>query len=123
MTLLDAASATGDSRRQTVGQLFDAVVGLAPARQVERLRELSGDAETVSLVEDLLFTQTRHLSRDVAPLSRLIGELTDTELSVGETLGTWKLVERLASGGMGRCSWPSVTPDMSPPDSVPPVPV
>lgn len=101
MTLLDPAGATADSGRQTVGQLLDAVVGLAPHRQAERLRELTDDAETVSLVEDLLLAQTRHLGRDVAPLSRLIGELGDTELNVGETLGAWRLVERLASGGMG----------------------
>jgi serine/threonine-protein kinase len=101
MSVLDAADAADEGRRYTVGQLLDAVGALPAASQGDRLRELTDDDATILLVEDMLLTQTRHLSRDVAPLSRMIAGLGDTELHVGDVLGAWRLSERLASGGMG----------------------
>ncbi|MGH8084327.1 MAG: protein kinase domain-containing protein [Lysobacter sp.] len=101
MTLLDSASATGDSRLHGAHALFEAIAGLPPRRQHERLRELTCDAQTIAMVEDLLDAHTRSLDSLGASLSTAVAASPDTELSVGDTLGAWKLVECLASGGMG----------------------
>src|SRR5690606_2952448 len=44
---------------------------------------------------------TASLDRALRPLGELMAALPETELQVGDRLGQWQLVERLASGGMG----------------------
>ena len=90
-----------DANRPGEGQatraLFEQLLTVPLARQRERLRELTHDARTIALVEAMLDRHTRALHADDAPGSAL----PETELHVGDTLGPWRLVERLASGGMG----------------------
>lgn len=85
----------------TLRTLFDAVADLPPAAARARLAELTDDATRIDRVLALLQAQTASLGRAAAPLSALVADLPDTELAVGATLGPWRLVERLASGGMG----------------------
>ncbi|MGY0558957.1 protein kinase domain-containing protein [Lysobacter sp. A421] len=101
MTFLDLANATGAGQQLNARALFNAIADLPQVKQHERLRELTCDAQTIAMVEELLHARTRSLERrDAAGL--LSGSVsTDTELNVGDTLGSWRLVECLASGGMG----------------------
>ncbi|MDG2526191.1 serine/threonine-protein kinase [Stenotrophomonas sp. HITSZ_GD] len=64
------------------------------ARQRQRLRELTTDLRTIALVEAMLDRHTRSLQAGAAAPP-------ETELHAGDLLGPWRLVEHLASGGMG----------------------
>ncbi|HVJ38850.1 MAG TPA: tetratricopeptide repeat protein [Stenotrophomonas sp.] len=94
MTLNDA-NPPGEG--QATRALFEQLLTVPLARQRDRLRELTCDAHTIALVEAMLDRHTRALQADGATASAL----PETELHVGDTLGPWRLVERLASGGMG----------------------
>lgn len=85
----------------SVRELFDAVCDLPADARRARLAQMTGDVARIDQVLALLDAQTESLGRAVAPLSALMARLPDTELEVGDTLGPWRLSERLASGGMG----------------------
>lgn len=94
MTLTDAATpGEGEATRA----LFEHLLTVPLARQRQRLRELTTDARTIARVEALLDRHTRAAQADGA----IPKALPDTELNVGDQLGPWRLIERLASGGMG----------------------
>lgn len=101
MTFLDSVKSADVSQRQSARVLFDAIVALPPAAQHGRLRELTCDAQTIAVVEELLHERTRNLERVAVSGSFAAPALPDTELSVGDTIDAWRLVECLASGGMG----------------------
>ncbi|WP_257389321.1 serine/threonine-protein kinase, partial [Tahibacter caeni] len=52
-------------------------------------------------VEALVAAETRGLQRAATPVAALLAQLPETELDVGDRIGAWRLVEKLASGGMG----------------------
>jgi serine/threonine-protein kinase len=81
--------------------LFDAVCDLPAAQWRPRLEALSDDAALVDEALALLQAQTVSFNRALGPLSALMEALPEAELQVGDRLGQWQLVERLASGGMG----------------------
>ncbi|HYG05143.1 MAG TPA: serine/threonine-protein kinase [Stenotrophomonas sp.] len=94
MTLTDAAwPGEGEATRA----LFQQLLTVPLVRQRERLRELTTDEHTIALVEAMLDRHTRALQGDAAAATAP----PDTELHAGDMLGPWRLVERLASGGMG----------------------
>lgn len=104
MTGLDAAG-VGDAWQNSVRELFDEVTRLPPERQRARLQEMTADPRSdvrvLAEVDRLLDQQTRSIDHDLAPLTAMMSKLPDTELNVGDVLGSWRLVERVASGGMG----------------------
>jgi len=81
--------------------LFDAVCDLPQAQWRPRLDALCSDRALIDEVLALLQAQTVSFNRALGPLAALMGSLPETELQVGDQLGQWQLVERLASGGMG----------------------
>lgn len=91
MTWLELALAGLDeTRRITVRAFMQELGGQPRDAWRSRLREMTGDAETIALVETLLEQGA------VAPSVR-----PATELEPGDVVGNWRLQERLASGGMG----------------------
>lgn len=82
-------------------ELFDAVCDLPEPAQAARLDALCDDAALKREVRELLAAQTAAFGRALHPLGAAMADLADTELQVGDRLGAWRLVERLASGGMG----------------------
>ena len=89
------------ARWQELRELFDAVCALPSGQWRERLQALSDDPVLIEEALALLQAQTASLDRALRPLSELMAALPETELQVGDRLGQWQLVERLASGGMG----------------------
>jgi len=81
--------------------LFDAVCDLPEPVQAARLDALCDDAALKREVRELLAAQTAAFGRALRPLGAAMADLAGTELEVGDRLGAWRLVERLASGGMG----------------------
>lgn len=100
MTWLDNAG-LDESRQQTVRALLDELLRQPPALQRAHLRELTTDVETIAIVEQLLDQRTRSLGEGAAPTGEVAAKPPATELQAGDVLGTWRLVERIASGGMG----------------------
>jgi len=86
---------------QQLRDLFDAVCELPPDAWQAELERLTGDPELRRETLELLRSQTRSLERARAPVDGLLARLAAPELRPGDTLGPWRLVERLASGGMG----------------------
>jgi tetratricopeptide (TPR) repeat protein len=83
-------------------ELFDAVVELPPGAREAALRERCDDAllirEVLGLCEagDRAHTARLHAGRDAMLVS-----MTAPALSVGETLGPWRIVGEIGHGGMG----------------------
>ncbi len=90
------SASTGELRR-----LFDLVCDLPRAARRERLVEAGADTDTIAEIEALLDAEGATTARVRTPVARLLGELSETELGEGDSLGAWRLVRRLASGGMG----------------------
>lgn len=86
---------------QAARRLFEAVCDLPAAQQAPALASLTDDPALRREVEALLAAQTESFDRALRPLGELMSSLPDTELAEGEALGQWRLVQRLASGGMG----------------------
>lgn len=82
-------------------QLFDAVCDLPDGERARRLAELCDDPATRVEVEALVAAQTADLHRASQPMGRMLDTLVETELQEGDQLGSWRLVERMGSGGMG----------------------
>lgn len=96
-----AEQSAGVTTLRAVRRLFEAVCELPAEQQRPALHALTDDPGLRDEVEALLRSQTEALGRALRPLGELIATLPDTELAEGEALGQWRLVERLASGGMG----------------------
>lgn len=89
----------GDWRR--LRELFDAVCDLPEGAQAARLDSLCDDPTLKREVLELLAAQTSTFGRALRPLGAAMADLAEAELRVGDRIGAWRLVERLASGGMG----------------------
>ncbi len=98
MTLTDAGRPEEGGATRA---LFEELLTVPVVRQRQRLRELTSDAHTIAVVEAMLERHTRALHADAAPTSTPGDALPDTELRIGDLLGPWRLVEHVASGGMG----------------------
>lgn len=83
-------------------QLFDAVVELPPGAREAALRERCSDEDLVQEVlalcaaSDRARTAQLHAGRDAMLVS-----MAAPALSIGETLGPWRIVGEIAHGGMG----------------------
>jgi serine/threonine-protein kinase len=86
---------------QDLRRLFDAVCDLPPSQWEESLRTLSNDPALIREALALLHAQTAGFDRALQPLRELMGTLSTDELQIGDRLGVWQLIQRLASGGMG----------------------
>ena len=84
-----------------VRALFDEVCDLPREQWQERLRQLCDDPELIDETLLLLQAQTMRMSGVRSRLDTIISHALTPELDIGELLGPWRLVERLASGGMG----------------------
>lgn len=81
--------------------LFEAACELPPAEWRTTLESRTDDPALIEEVLALLDAQTVGFNRALQPLGELMSSLTDAGLQPGDRLGPWRLVERLASGGMG----------------------
>ncbi|QOW18777.1 serine/threonine protein kinase [Lysobacter ciconiae] len=84
-----------------VRDLFDQVCDLPQEQWRAHLAQLTDDAELTEEVCALLQAQTVGLSRVRSRLDTIISHALTPELDVGQRLGPWRLVDKLASGGMG----------------------
>ena len=82
-------------------QLFDEVCDLPAEQRRGHLQRSGASSDIVAEVEALVAAETRSLRRVVAPVAAILAQLPETELDVGDRIGAWKLVEKLAQGGMG----------------------
>ncbi len=92
--------ATG-SRFAQLRRLFEEVCDLAPEARLAHLRQSGESTDVVAEVEALIAAETRGLSRVVTPVAAILAQLPETELGLGDRVGAYRLVEKLASGGMG----------------------
>lgn len=92
---------TTGSRFAQLRRLFDEVCDLAPEQRGAHLRSCGADTDVVAEVEALVAAETRGLRRAVTPVAALLAQLPETELDVGDRVGSWRLTEKLATGGMG----------------------
>ena len=88
-------------RFREVKRLFDLICDEPMDTRRQRLRAECADSDVIAAVEALLAAETRSLRRAVAPVQALLQALPDTELQAGDQVGAWRLVRKLASGGMG----------------------
>lgn len=86
---------------QQVRELFDAVCELHPSQWRAELAKLSGDPQVIAETLELLEAQTCDLGRARDPMEQLLAASVPSELNEGDSIGPWRLCERLASGGMG----------------------
>jgi tetratricopeptide (TPR) repeat protein len=89
------------SRFAQLRRLFEEVCDLAPEARVAHLRGSGASTDVVAEVEALIAAETRGLRRAATPVAALLAQLPETELDVGDRIGSWRLAEKLASGGMG----------------------
>ena len=92
---------SGKDHWRQLRDLFDAVCDLPPDAWRAELERLTRDPQLLGETLELLQAQTRTLERARAPVDGLLASMSEPELRPGDTLGPWRLVERLASGGMG----------------------
>ena len=90
------STAPGELRR-----LFDLVCDLPTAQRHARLLAEGADAALIDEIEALLASEGTLAPRARAPVSRMLDGLPETELDSGDQLDAWRLLRRLASGGMG----------------------
>ncbi len=88
-------------RWKQVRALFDEVSELPREQWQSALGERCDDAAIREEVEQLLRSQTVGLSRVSNRLDEALARAFAPELGVGQRLGPWRLVERIAQGGMG----------------------
>lgn len=88
-------------RWRSLRDLFEAACDLPPSQWRPTLERLSADPALVEEAMAMLQAQTAGFERALQPLRDWIGGLQQPELSVGDQVGPWRLVERIASGGMG----------------------
>ena len=87
-----------------IRQLFDAVADLAPDAQRSALEKLTQDA---SIIEQVLRicgharTSDTIISSAISSNADDLTSMLSNELRIGDTLDTWKLIEKIGEGGMG----------------------
>ena len=86
---------------QELRGLFDMVCDLPPQQWRPELERTTGDPDLVERVMSLLEAQTLPMREAGASVARVLSQAADTEVRVGDTLGPWRLVERIGAGGMG----------------------
>lgn len=89
------------SRFAQLRRLFEEVCDLPPEARHAHLQGSGASTDVVAEVEALVAAETRGLHRVVSPVAALLAQLPETELDVGDRIGAWRLVRKLASGGMG----------------------
>lgn len=82
-------------------RLFEEVCDLPADERRSHLAKSGADTALAAEVEALISSETHELKRAVAPVAALLHAMPETELGIGDRIGAWRLVERLASGGMG----------------------
>lgn len=82
-------------------RLFEEVCDLAPEARLAHLRQSGESTDVVAEVEALIAAETRGLRRVVTPVAAILAQLPETELGLDDRIGAYRLVEKLASGGMG----------------------
>jgi len=82
-------------------RLFEEVCDLAPEARFAHLRQSGESTDLVAEVEALIAAETRGLRRAATPVAAILAQMPDTELDVGDRVGAYRLVEKMASGGMG----------------------
>ena len=92
---------TVSARFAELRRLFEQVCDLPPEARRGALGEATGDTALIAEVEALLAAETRGLRRVSTPVAALLQDMPDTELDAGDRVGAWRLVRKLASGGMG----------------------
>lgn len=84
-----------------VRELFDTVCDLPSEQWHAELSRLSVDPAVIAETLELLGAQTVDLQRAQHPFQQLLRGGDVPELAEGDLLGPWRLIRRLASGGMG----------------------
>jgi serine/threonine-protein kinase len=93
---MSRSTGPGELRR-----LFDLVCDMPTAHRHARLHAEGVDVETIAEIEALVASQGTLVARARAPVAHLLEGEPETELDVGDEVGTWRLLRRIASGGMG----------------------
>jgi eukaryotic-like serine/threonine-protein kinase len=91
----------GGARFAQLRQLFDEVCDLAPEQRDAHLDASGASTDLVAEVRALVAAESSGGQRMVRPVAALFARMPETELDVGDRVGVWQLVEKLASGGMG----------------------
>ncbi|MGV8961146.1 MAG: protein kinase domain-containing protein [Stenotrophomonas sp.] len=94
-------AASAGERWKQVRELFDALCDLPREAWRTELDERCTDPALSEEVFQLLCSQTVGLSRVSSKLDSALAQALAPELDAGERLGPWRLVERIARGGMG----------------------
>lgn len=81
--------------------LFDKVYDLPSDRWRPELERTTEDPTLVEQVLSLLQAQTVQMRRAGASVDTVLARAADTEIAVGDQLGSWRLTERVGEGGMG----------------------
>ena len=89
------------SRFAQLRRLFEEVCDLPPEQRRLYLEASGADTDVAAEVEALVAAETHGLQRVVAPVAAILAQMPETELDVGDRVGAWRLVQKLASGGMG----------------------
>ncbi len=82
-------------------QLFGEVCDLPEDQRATRLRQLTDDTEIIAYVERLLGQAAVDSESISQTVLRALSGIAGNEVEVGDTLGAWKLVEKVGQGGMG----------------------
>ncbi len=98
---MTAAQTEGEARWQQVRALFDVACELPREQWRPLLESRCDDLALVEEVLQLLGSQTEGLQRVSNRLDTALARALAPELGVGQRLGPWRLVERIARGGMG----------------------
>jgi eukaryotic-like serine/threonine-protein kinase len=92
-------------RWKKIDELLDVVLELAPEKRAEFLQQAcAGDEALKTAVEKLIAFDERENFLDSPALqaaSKFLGETSPPRLSPGESIGPYKIVSLLGSGGMG----------------------
>lgn len=87
---------------EMIRRLFEAVRQLPEASRHSRMLELGADPMQIAEVDSLLVADAETSAWADDPSMRAKGAaLGDAELDAGDTLGSWRLLEQIGSGGMG----------------------
>jgi serine/threonine-protein kinase len=86
---------------ESLRHLFESVCDLPPSRWREELERVSDDPALIEEAMAMLRARTASFERALEPLRDLLSASPEPELSVGDRIGPWRLMRRLASGGMG----------------------
>ncbi|MEO8671850.1 MAG: serine/threonine-protein kinase [Tahibacter sp.] len=92
---------TSGARFAQLRRLFEQVCDLPADQRREHLENTGSDTSLIAEVEALLAAETKSLQRAVLPVAAMLGAIPETEVDEGDRIGAWRLIRKLASGGMG----------------------